>query len=123
MTIHVQFDVTPTRGRPEELIGHARFLNRGDTPVSFIPIQLDSASLALEIVDSGGDPVPLPPPPVPDPSTPTAELAPNESYQTDYPGFLPAWSPPGEYRVRVRLTGIQSDGGPASDWIPLTVIA
>lgn len=67
MTIHIQFEVTPTTGRPEELVGHAHFLNQGDAPVSFIPVQLKSASLALEMVDREGHPVLLPPPPVPDP--------------------------------------------------------
>ena len=41
-------------------------------PVSVIPIQPESASLALEIVDQEHQ-MPLPPPPVPDPSSPVIE--------------------------------------------------
>ena len=126
MTILIRFEVTPTKGRPEQLVGHAQFLNTGNVPVSFIPVQLESPSLALEIVNSQGDPVPLPPPPVPDPLSPPIDLAPTESYLADYPGFLPSWTPPGEYRVRARFRGDPDppvSGAVASDWTALTVIA
>lgn len=126
MTIHIQFEVTPTKGRPEQLVGHAHFLNQGDAPVSFIPVQLKSASLALEIVDREGHPVLLPPPPVPDPSAPTVNLAPNESYLVDYPHFLPSWTQPGEYRLQAQLTGVAGpdpDTASASDWMAVTVTA
>ncbi len=120
MTIHIRFEVTPTEGRAEALAGRAEFFNGGDAPVSFLPMQVESASLALEIVDDSGSPVPLPPPPVPDPAAVPVDLAPGHTYEVTYPGVLPAWTEPGRYRARARLA---ADEAAVSEWVDLTLVA
>lgn len=119
MPVHIRFDVSPTEGLPEAMVGQAIFVNQGDGPIAVLPIQMDSASLALEIRDDAGNPVGLPPPPVPDPEARHMELAPGAAYEVDYPGFMPQWTAPGRYRARARLVGADAH----SDWIELVVVA
>lgn len=118
MTVEVRFEVAPPEGRPEELVGRARFTNVGDGPVAVMSMQLESSSLALEIVDDGGDSVPLPPPPVPDPTAEPVQLAPGQEREFTYAGFLPPWTEPGRYRVRARLAGHEAS---ASEWVQVAV--
>jgi hypothetical protein len=119
MTVHIRFEVEPAEGPSEDLRGRAKFVNEGATPVAFLPMQFESASLALEIVDDNGDSVPLPPPPVPDPTARPLELDPGQTYEVAYPGFLPDWIEPGHYRVRARFAGRE----PAvSEWFDVTVV-
>lgn len=80
------------------------------------PAPLSSPSLALELADSGGRPVPLPPPPVPGGSRePPVSLDPGVEYRVEFPVFVPGWFEPGEYRVRLRYV---AGGEPPvySDW-------
>ncbi len=121
MTVHISFDVAPAAGRPEVLVGHARFVNDGPGAISFLPMQAESPSLALKVEDSEGRPVPLPPPPVPDPSAQRFELASGDSYETTYSGFLPAWTEPGSYRVQVRLVSEPQDRTAISHWVDVVV--
>lgn len=118
MPVHIRFDVSPTEGLPEVIVGHATFVNQGDGPIAVLPIQMDSASLALEIRDGGGDPVGLPPPPVPNPEARPIELTPGAVYEVEYPGFMPQWTEPGRYQARARLVGADAH----SDWVGLVVI-
>lgn len=124
MTVHINFDVSATEGCPEALAGHAQFVNDGDVSVTFLPMQVESPSLAMEILDSKGCPVRLPPPPIPDPSARPIELAPGAIHQVDYPSFLPSWTEPGQYRVRARFVVAGQEPGAAvlSDWIDITVL-
>jgi hypothetical protein len=124
MTVHVTFEVSPAKGRPELLVGRARFVNAGEETISFLPTQVESPSLALEIVDSQGRLVSLPPPPIPDPSARPFKLAPGASYEATYAGLLPSWTEAGRYRGRARLAGATGQGGAAhSDWSDITVVS
>lgn len=58
--MRLTFEASPAAGRPEELTGRAVFVNEGDEEVSVMAMQLESPSLALEVVDEAGAPVPLP---------------------------------------------------------------
>ncbi len=99
-------------------MGRAAFVHVGDAPLRVHRMQLESASLALQITDADRRPVALPPPPIPDPTEAPVELAPGDSYDVEYRGFLPAWVAPGSYRVRARLAGEE----PAtSQWIDVTI--
>ena len=118
--MRLTFEVSPAAGRPEELTGRAVFVNEGDEEVLVMAMQLESPSLALEVVDEAGAPVPLPPPPVPDPAAEQVSIGPGDAYDVTYPGFLPTWTEPGRYRVRARVV----DGDTAvSDWVEVTVCA
>jgi hypothetical protein len=124
VAVDIRFEVTPNEGVHQELAGRAQFINTGEATIAFLPIHVESPSLALEIEDGRGDPVLLPPPPVPDPSAQPFELAPGASYEATYLGFLPPWTQPGPYRVRARLVGVIGRGGVAeSDWSEITVLA
>lgn len=116
--MHVEFAVDPTVGRADEITGRATFSNASDEPADVPPMRLDSASLALEVVDATGTAVPPPPPPLPDPLIPPHVLTAGGSYAVTYPGFLPSWTEPGHYRVRARPVGADGHG---SDWVDVTV--
>ena len=120
MAMEIQLEVTPARGTPEELVGRARFINTGEAPIAVASIQLESAPLALAIIDQDGNPVPLPPPPVPDAGAAPVELAPGQAHEVAYAGFVPAWTEPGRYRIRANITGHEPA---ASDWVEVTVTA
>jgi hypothetical protein len=107
--------VEPTRARrPEELRADGTIVNEGDTPVEIDPAPLSSPSLAIEITDRSGQPVPLPPPPVPRAPEPPVRLAPEQQYGFSFPGFVPGWIEPGVYRARVRY--IANGETVVSDW-------
>jgi hypothetical protein len=63
---------------------------------------LAGPSLALQILDAQGSPVLLPPPPVPGGEPSWAVLAPGESGRFRFAGFVPGWTAPDRYRVRLR---------------------
>ena len=67
-------------------MAHGAMINTGSSAVL---VPLGSPSLALQIVDADGAPVPLPPPSVPRADWPVATLAPGEHYSVEYPAFLP----------------------------------
>ncbi len=115
VAVAIEFHVTPAVGRPGEIIGRASFANRGRQGVELMSLLVESPSLALEVVADSGEPVPLPPPPVPDPAALPAVLRPGQVLDAEYPGFLPAWTPPGSYRVRARLHDARSQ------WVGVTV--
>jgi hypothetical protein len=111
--------------RREELLARGTLRNRGDEPVEVDLAPLDSPSLALEIVDEGGAPLRLPPPPVPGAEVRRATLAAGEAAAFEFPAFLPAWTPAGAYRVRLRYLGVVGAPGRTvevvSDWADFVV--
>lgn len=114
--------------RREELVARGSLRNGGADPVEIDLAPLGSPSLALEIVDAAGAPVHLPPPPVPGGEAQRATLSSRESRAVAYPGFLPAWIPPGSYRARLRYVGLAAAANePAqtidvvSDWAEFVV--
>jgi hypothetical protein len=63
---------------------------------------LAGPSLALQILDAHGSPLLLPPPPVPGGEPSWATLSSGQSEGFRFTGFLPSWTAPGRYRVRLR---------------------
>ena len=93
--------------------------NVGDKPEEIEPLLVAAPSLALEITREDGVPVLLPPPPVPGAEETRVVLGPGESYRATYASFLPAWTEPGTYQVRIRYRGA---GNPvASEWVTIVV--
>lgn len=119
-----ELTVEPRRtSRREELVARGTLQNRGGDAVEIDLTPLGSPSLALELVDAGGTAVHLPPPPVPGGGTNPATLGPGERRPLEYAGFLPAWTPPGAYRARLRYVGLAAAPGEpertvevVSDW-------
>jgi hypothetical protein len=120
MVLRLTLEVSPAEGRPEQLTGRAVFVNEGDEEVPVMAMQLESPPLALEIVDEAGAPVPLPPPPVPDPTAEPVSIGPGDAYDATYPGFFPAWTAAGRYRVRARVIGAETA---VSEWVDVTLHA
>jgi hypothetical protein len=100
--------------RAEETAAQGVVVNTGAESVTVDLVELTAPSLALEVVDERGRPLPMLPPPMP--GRPDAVvLAPGERRAVRFDGFLPARTPPGRYRVRFRH-------GPAqSGWIEVEV--
>jgi hypothetical protein len=110
--LHAEIVVRPSGARrPEELTAVASVVNVGPQPLALNTVPLGSPSLALQIEDDQGRPVLLPPPPVPGELVSKVELGPGERHTTEYAGFVPSWTPPGAYRVRLRYLA----GHPHSD--------
>jgi len=112
--IALELTIAPDRAvRREDPVAHGAVINTGSSAVLMPLAPLGSASLALQILDADGAPVPLPPPSVPSADWPVVTLAPGERYAVEYPAFLPQWSPSGGYRVRLRY--IARPVSPAAD--------
>ncbi len=95
--------------------------NETDAPVAFQQVQLESPSLAYEVVDAGGRAVPLPPPPVPDPGAEPVVVRPGGTWTTVHPSILPDWTEPGHYRVRARVFLAAHPEAIHSDWSDLEI--
>jgi len=96
------FSIRPAQSsRPEDFTARGEIRNVGGQGLRLNIAPLSSPSLALEIVDAGGERVPLPPPPVPG-AMPETRLAPGESYVFEFSGFVPQWTGKGSYRARLR---------------------
>ena len=122
LTATLVVDHIATAEAAADLVARCALGNDGDeaTMVNLAP--LSSPSLALELADEHGEPVYLPPPPVPPADVPLASLAPGEWITVDFPGFLPAWTPPGRYRARFRYipgtsVGRWHESNHWSDWV------
>jgi hypothetical protein len=105
-------------GRParsEETVATCGLLNSSREPIRINLASLSSPSLALEIMDDSGEPVPLPPPPVPTAHPQSATLEPGQRYEIEYVGFVPSWTPAGTYRARCRY--VTGDVTLHSNWI------
>ncbi|HRC62228.1 MAG TPA: hypothetical protein PLX85_03285 [Dehalococcoidia bacterium] len=90
---------------PGDFTARCELHNVGDEEAAINAAPLSSPSLALEVVDAAGELVLLPPPPVPPAVPPVERLGVGEVRVAEFPGFLPAWTPPGRYRVRFRYLG------------------
>lgn len=116
-----EVSVRPTRAsRPGDLTAVAALANTGSEPVRVNLAPLGAPSLCLQIEDAGQRPVLLPPPPIPSGSAPIADLAPGERHVVAFPGFLPAWTKPGTYRLRLRYDHPTDPGGTGA-WTGLLV--
>jgi hypothetical protein len=108
-------------GERSGLVAKCALANEGDEAIVVNRAPMSSPSLALEIVDEHGQLVHQPPPPVPPTDIPLASLAPGERISVEYRGFVPAWVPPGRYRVRFRYVpgsgGRWHEGDQSSDWV------
>jgi hypothetical protein len=99
----IEFEVRPARSaRSEEFVSECALVNQGDEPSDVSLVPLSSPSLCLQIEDEHGLPVLLPPPPVPGGTERTARLEPGQRIAIEHRGFVPAWTPQGRYRARVR---------------------
>jgi hypothetical protein len=124
--LEAELTVEPHKAaRREDLMARGAVRNRGDEPVEVDLAPLSSPSLALDVVEEGGAPVRLPPPPVPRGEVLGATLAAGEAVAVEFPAFLPAWTPPGAYRVRLRYLGAVGTPGRTvevvSDWVDFIV--
>jgi hypothetical protein len=100
----------------EAFVAVCRLSNVGVDPIDINVAAFASPSLALEIHDAAGGPVHLPPPPVPPAEPPIERLLTGEDRVETFPGFLPSWTEPGEYRARCRY--VFGPGEPTvSDWV------
>jgi hypothetical protein len=100
--------------RAEDTAAEGVLVNAGTEPVEVDLVELTSPSLALEVVDDGGRPVPMPPPPTPG-RPEMVLLAPSGRRSVAFRAFVPPSAPPGHYRVRLRY------GEARSGWIDLEI--
>ena len=102
--------------RAEDAAAEGVLVNTGSEPVEVDLVELTSPSLALEIIDDTGRPVPMPPPPTPG-RPELVVVAPGGRRSIPFRAFVPASAPPGRYRVRLR------SGDARSNWVDLTIRA
>lgn len=125
--LEVGLDVAPRRSSLREaFLAVASILNRSDAPVALNLERLRSAALALEIVGLDGAAVLLPPPPIPREPPRRRVLQPGERHRSEFPNFVPQWTPAGLYRVRLTCEHqpARSEDLPAvtsSGWIELEI--
>lgn len=112
----------------EEFVAFVFLVNNGDDALIVNLGPLASPSLALELVDTKGNPAYLPPPPVPGLAATRITLAPGQQHVLEYRGFVPQWFAPGSYRVRLRYTNRPLTPEPKewtgqlfSDWFEFTI--
>jgi hypothetical protein len=105
----------PAAKAPEAFIARGELINRREQPLAVNLAPLSSPSLALQIRDATGAPVSLPPPPVPGGESPSVLLKPGDSYQIEFAGFLPQWTAPGQYHVRLRYVYMPANARP-DEW-------
>ena len=99
----------------EEINAYGTIVNVGNKMLTFNLVPLSAPSLTLEIVNIEGSPVHLPPPPVPGEKVSVIELEPGQNYETEYRGFVPQWTSPGTYKVRLLYTH-QSPSVASAEW-------
>lgn len=109
--LRATLEVRPRQAdHPDAFTASCELTNEGDADAVVNIAPLSSPSLALELADESGAGVPMPPPPVPPAAIPTAILAPGTRLTAKFPGFLPAWTEAGAYRVRFKYIPGTSDG-------------
>jgi hypothetical protein len=92
----------------DDVVAEGLVVNAGTQPVTLDLVELNSASLALEIADAIGAPVRMVPPPTP--GRPEAiVLQPGERRTTVFRAFMPPGAPRGRYRVRFRYRDARSE--------------
>jgi hypothetical protein len=100
--------------RAEDTAAEGVLVNTGTEPVEVDLVEVTSPSLALEVVDDKGRPVPMPPPPTPG-RPEMITVAPGGRRSVPFRAFVPSSAPPGRYRVRLRY------GEARSGWINLEI--
>lgn len=100
----------------ERFVAFCTLTNTGDRDEEINVAAMSSPSLALEIRAVDGEPVLQPPPSVPRAQPPIERLAPGERYEAEFRGFLPSWTPPGDYEARCRYVAGATEAI-RSDWI------
>lgn len=121
MPVIVELEVAGVAGGAVQGSGRVTVRNETAQQITFRPVQLESPSLAYEVVDAAGRPVPLPPPPVPDPGADPATVDARESWATEHPAILPDETQPGRYRVRARVFLLGVPEPIYSDWSDLEI--
>lgn len=121
MGVIVELQVAESEEAAEAGAGRVTLRNETDAPVAFQQVQLESPSLAYEVVDDRGRPVPLPPPPVPRPDAEPVVVSPGGTWTTVHPTIVPDWTAPGHYRVRARVFLAGLPEAIHSDWSDLDV--
>jgi hypothetical protein len=118
-----------TSSRPEKFVATVTLVHTGAGEALLNLAPLASSSLALEIRDSADNPVLLPPPPMLSGEKRRVAIGPGGSHHVEFPGFVPAWTPPGRYLVRFRYV-YRSDrpaqnewtGETISDWVDFEIV-
>jgi len=115
--LQAQLKVEPRSAeRPEEFRAEGVLRNVGESVEQIRSALMASPSLALEIADQNGEPVLLPPPPVPGAEERDLRLEAGAEFRTIFASFLPAWTEPGTYRIRLRYQ--QTPESPTvSEWV------
>jgi hypothetical protein len=89
------------------VMAEGALINTGPQPITVDLVEIGSASLALEIVDDGGSPVPMPPPPTPGRSE-LAVVEPGARRTVVFRSFVPPGARAGRYRARLRYRDARS---------------
>jgi len=100
--------------RAEDEVAEGVVVNTGSEPIDVDLVELTSPSLALEIIDAAGAPLPMLPPPTPGRPN-VVSIAPGERRTVPFRAFVPPATPPGRYRMRFRYRDARSD------WIDLII--
>jgi hypothetical protein len=100
--------------RAEHTAAEGVLVNTGSEPMEVDLVELTSPSLALEVVDDTGRPVPMPPPPTPG-RPEMVVVTPGGRRSVPFRAFVPASAPPGRYRVRFRYADARSS------WVDVTI--
>lgn len=117
--MQVRLELVLARGataavRAEDTAAEGVLVNTDAEPLDVDLVELSSPSLALEFIDEGGRTMPMLPPPTPG-RPEIVTVAPGERRSIPFRAFVPAFAPPGHYRLRFRYRDARSD------WVELTL--
>ena len=121
MPVVVELDVAGVAAGARQASGRLILRNVTDQPIAFQAMQLESPSLAYEVVDTAGRPVPLLPPPVPDPDAAPVVVDPQGDFATEHAAILPEWTEPGRYQIRARVFLVGLSEPIYSDWTDIAI--
>lgn len=117
MQLRLELSLTPAvteAVRAEDASAEGVLVNAGAEPVEVDLVELASPSLAIELVDDRGRPVPMLPPPTPG-RPEMVVVAPGGRHSVPFRAFVPPSALPGRYRARLRYRDARSN------WIHLTI--
>lgn len=121
MPVVIELDAAGVAAGARQASGRLVVRNLTDEPITFQAMQLESPSLAYEVVDTAGRPVPLPPPPVPDPDAAPVVVDARGAFATEHSAILPEWTEPGRYQVRARVFLVGVSEPIYSDWSDIAI--